>query len=194
MRPPACPPSASSQASPDASAPTSIDSLPKRPQASLRSRTRGMTRDVNRWLRQLMQRHAPERVSGPVWFPELDVSEGDEAITIRVDLPGVVAQDVHISVDRCGVTVSGQRPQTPHLTHGYRRYERRFGSFRRWIPIPSHAAWDLTQAFLVNGVLEIHIPIPSGEAANGIALHIASNAMQLPVTTGTHIAPCPAAE
>lgn len=138
---------------------------------------------VNRLLRHLVQWHASV-ATGPIWFPELDVSEGDDVVLIRVDLPGVEPSDIHISVDPCGVTVAGQRHEAPHLTHGFRRYERRFGSFRRWTPLPAQADVSGTRAVLSNGVLEIRIPRNLARKADeypGAAVYVQAKPTEIPI-------------
>lgn len=151
-----------------------------------------LSRDVNRLLRHLTQWRVSVAAAGPLWFPELDVSEGEDAVLIRVDLPGVDPADLQVSVTACGVTVTGQRPEALHTTHGFRRYERRFGSFRRFIPLPAGADASGTRAVLTNGVLEIRVPL--GVACNmdraSAAVPVQSQRPEIPVavsgTRSTH--------
>jgi len=117
-----------------------------------------LSRDVNRLWRNVLL--GSVEAAGPTWLPELDISEQPDEILIRVDLPGVEAEHLQVQLDHCAIVVSGKRPEASHNTRGFRRYERRFGSFRRRIPLPGGADLDAARATMRNGVLEIHVPIP----------------------------------
>jgi HSP20 family protein len=117
-----------------------------------------LSRDVNRLWRHVILGNGAVP-GGPMWLPELDISEQADQILIRVDLPGVEPEQLRIERDECAVTLRGRRPETDHMTRGFRRYERRFGAFHRRIPLPAGAHIEVATATLRNGVLEIRVPV-----------------------------------
>jgi HSP20 family protein len=76
------------------------------------------------------------------WFtgtivPELDVSETDAAIEVRMDVPGVTAKDIDIQVNGNVLTVSGERKEEKEEKgKTFHRIERRYGNFSRSVTLP----------------------------------------------------------
>ncbi|MEX2324420.1 MAG: Hsp20/alpha crystallin family protein, partial [Nitriliruptoraceae bacterium] len=64
--------------------------------------------------------------------PMLDVEESDEAFTLHVELPGVRAEDVDVSLEESVMTIAGERSfYNDREAEGFRRIERHFGRFHR---------------------------------------------------------------
>ncbi len=91
--------------------------------------------------------------------PSLDVTEGNDAFVINVDLPGVSEDDLDVQVTGNRLTVSGQR-EAEETREGerYVAIERSHGSFSRSFVLPDSADLEHVQAQLRNGVLEIKVP------------------------------------
>jgi HSP20 family protein len=78
---------------------------------------------------------------------------------VTVELPGVKADDVEITVEDGLLTIQGER----HFAHDsaeekMHRTERFFGAFRRSITLPSHVEADKIEASAQDGVLQIMVP------------------------------------
>ena len=96
---------------------------------------------------------------GRVWAPALDISERKDAYLVTVELPGVEADDLDITLEDGLLTIQGER----HFAHDsseqqFHRVERRYGAFRRSITLPAHVMAEGIQASADNGVLQILVP------------------------------------
>ena len=94
-----------------------------------------------------------------VWAPAVDISERKDAYLVAVELPGVKADDVEITVEDGLLTIQGER----HFAHDsaeekMHRTERFYGTFRRSITLPSHVQADKIEASAQDGVLQIMVP------------------------------------
>ena len=93
------------------------------------------------------------------WPPAVDISETKDAYLVAVELPGVKADDVEITVEDGLLTIQGER----HFAHDsaeekMHRTERFYGAFRRSITLPSHVEADKIEASAQDGVLQIMVP------------------------------------
>src|SRR4029453_734651 len=93
----------------------------------------------------------PQQGSGgaetTAWAPALDISERKDAYLVTVELPGVEADDLEITLEDGLLTIQGER----HFAHDsseqqFHRVERRYGAFRRSITLPAHVMADGIQA------------------------------------------------
>ncbi len=97
---------------------------------------------------------------GGAWTPQIEVNQGDDALTIHVDLPGVKQEDVRVEATEDGIAISGERQdQREESERGLRRTERTYGSFYRLIPLPDGARLDSAKASMRDGVLEVTVPL-----------------------------------
>ena len=93
------------------------------------------------------------------WNPSIDVSESDDEIVVKVEIPGVSLEDVDISIDDNHLVISGEKKQeVEEQDRNYCRVERSYGSFRRSLALPSGAEVDSIRASSRDGVLSILIP------------------------------------
>ena len=126
---------------------------------------RSMLRDFDR--------ASPGHVTQPV-FPAVNVWQGDEAVAITAELPGVDPADIDISVKENVLTLSGER-KAPEVPEGARwhRNERGFGKFARSVRLPFVAAEDKVEARMTNGVLRIVIGRPEEDKPRKIEIKAA---------------------
>jgi HSP20 family protein len=98
------------------------------------------------------------------WFagtivPELDMSETDKAIEVRMDVPGVTAKDIDIQINGNVLTVSGERKEEKEEKgKTFHRIERQYGNFSRSVTLPSTVAESEVAAEYHDGVLAIKLP------------------------------------
>ena len=93
------------------------------------------------------------------WAPALDISERKDAYLVTVELPGVDADDLEITLEDGLLTIQGER----HFAHDsseeqVHRVERSSGAFRRSIILPAHVMADEVEATIEDGVLRILVP------------------------------------
>jgi HSP20 family protein len=99
------------------------------------------------------------RATTTAWAPALDISERKDAYLITVELPGVDADDLQITLEDGLLTIQGER----HFAHDsseqqFHRVERCYGAFRRSITLPAHVMAEQIEATIDNGVLQILVP------------------------------------
>ncbi|RKZ32975.1 Hsp20/alpha crystallin family protein [bacterium] len=93
------------------------------------------------------------------WIPRVDISENDDEITVRADIPGMKKEDVKITLSENVLTISGdKRVERDEKKDNYHRIERLFGKFSRSFYIPTNVDPANISAKYNNGVLEIKLP------------------------------------
>jgi HSP20 family protein len=95
------------------------------------------------------------------WVPTLDVWEEEDALVYAFDLPGVPKDEIAIEVEDGSLTVTATREREQKTDgEGFRRFERRHGTFARTVGLPQGVAEDAIKASYEHGVLEIRVPKP----------------------------------
>jgi HSP20 family protein len=104
--------------------------------------------------------------------PSLDLSESDGAIEIRMDLPGIKAEEIDVQLTDNTLTVSGQRKEEKEVKgKTYHRVERHQGSFSRTDVLPCLVNEAKVDAQYKDGVLTIKIPKTDEAKARKIKVH-----------------------
>jgi HSP20 family protein len=100
-------------------------------------------------------------------MPALDISETDEAVVITAEIPVVKEDDLDVSVTGDVLLLKGEKTKEVEETKAdYHLIERRFGSFRRQIPLGFTPPKDGVDASFENGVLNLTINKPDEVAAS----------------------------
>lgn len=111
---------------------------------------------LDRWFEDL---RLPEFEGTKFIVPAFDVSETDEHIIVKADLPGVDVKDIDISIVGNVLTVKGEKKQEKEEKgESYHRIERSYGSFSRSISLPAEVNPDAVEAVYKDGVLKLTIP------------------------------------
>jgi len=94
------------------------------------------------------------------WMPPADTFVADEALAVRVEIPGVSREDIQVHVVGRECIVRGER-KAPQLAEGMRpmSLERPWGSFERRFVLPAGIRVDGITARCADGVLELNIPL-----------------------------------
>jgi HSP20 family protein len=112
-----------------------------------------------------------ELLSGGNWQPRVDISESENALEVKVDLPGIKPEDVDISVTDDRLTIQGERNEEKETKDKtVHRVERRYGSFYRSIALPTGTQADDVSAESDNGVITIRLPKPAESKAKRISV------------------------
>jgi len=138
-----------------------------------------LTGEFNRWFEQMWRGAGPGSMQGGLplamlapftGHPLADMRETDRGFELCVDLPGMKAQDIELSIRGEMLIVSGEKAEERNDAQGsYRFSERRFGRFERAFALPPGAERDRIDASFQDGVLKIDIPVsPEGEQAQRI--------------------------
>ena len=116
------------------------------------------------WMDNLFNQFLTETEDGQLtefMHTAMDVSETPQAFEVKLDLPGVNADDVEIQIENNTLTVRGKRieeNEEKDEERQFHRVERFAGSFSRSVVLPVAVNEDETAAEFKNGVLKIVIP------------------------------------
>jgi len=112
-----------------------------------------------------------ERLNALAPWPAVDVSEDDDAVSVRYDVPGLDAKDLNVEVSGDRLTVSGSRQdEWSGKRRGVRRQERVSGSFSRTITLPSYVDPEKLEARYDRGTLTITVPKLPGKGPRRVAV------------------------
>ena len=106
------------------------------------------------------------RVSG--FTPLVDVHETEDEYLVKVDLPGVKADDVSVEVNENVLSISGSR--VAKEAGQAQLVERPYGSFVRTLTLPQGVDSDSIEAGYQDGVLELRIPKPAEQKPRKITI------------------------
>lgn len=96
-------------------------------------------------------------IGGP-WTPSVDVIDADREFTIRAELPGIEPKDINLALSGGRLVLSGEKKEErEEKGKAFFRSERRYGAFRRMIPLPSGADPEDIRAEYDKGVLIVHV-------------------------------------
>jgi len=110
------------------------------------------------------------------WAPQIEVSQQNNELIIRADLPGTNRDDVKVEVTEDAVTIQGERRREHEEERGgVYRSERSYGNFYRVIPLPDGAIPDQAKATFKDGVLDIRMPAPPEQVTRGRRLEISES-------------------
>ncbi|MDT7779551.1 MAG: hypothetical protein QOC99_2063 [Acidobacteriota bacterium] len=104
---------------------------------------------------------ASEMVAGEsgAWLPPADLCESDTCVTVCVELPGVRADHVDVTLTNEELRVRGRkRKGAPRGVISHLCSERSFGQFARTIPLRWPIRKGDATAELKNGVLTVRLP------------------------------------
>ena len=106
-----------------------------------------------------------ERELAPaMWSPKVEFEENKGQFLARADLPGINRDDIHVELEKGAIVIKGERKQTTsEEKDGYYRSECSYGSFYRRLPLPTKADTEKAAASYHDGVLEIVMPMATGE-------------------------------
>jgi HSP20 family protein len=116
---------------------------------------------IQRQLDELLSLLAAPRDSAQTGFsPPVDLEENEQGFVVRVDLPGVAAADLAITLRERELRIAGRKPpgrDQPAKGHCH-HMERGFGTFEVEVSLPGPVRPDAARAALRAGVLEIALP------------------------------------
>ena len=93
-----------------------------------------------------------------LWAPLVDVSENQNEVTVRLDLPGIDAGSVDVQLTGETLSVRGERHFERREGEGYLHLERPYGTFHRSFNLSVPVQADRVKAEYKDGVLAITLP------------------------------------
>lgn len=116
--------------------------------------------ELNRLFAAFVESNDRGAAPASSWDPNVDVVDDGETIRILVELPGVEASDVRVSIRGRVVMVRGTKKGRIRAKEGMRFFcmERYFGAFMKSIPLPRPVNSHHASTHLKDGLLEILLP------------------------------------
>jgi len=125
-------------------------------------------REMNRLFDDVFSRfdHALPSTFGHMGlsWPSIEVSEGDDRVTVTAEVPGLEEKDVEVLLEDDVLIIRGEKRAENEVKE--RRFSERFyGRFERRIPLPFEVEETTVEASFANGVLTVTLPkSPKAEA------------------------------
>jgi HSP20 family protein len=102
--------------------------------------------------------------SAPGVFPPLNVTQDEDNVFVRAEIPGINPDQLALSVLRNRISIAGKREIQPEQGRAaYHRRERPEGSFSRTLTLPVEIDAERVEARYVDGILTL--TLPKAEAA-----------------------------
>ncbi len=103
---------------------------------------------------------AENPLASGAWAPPVDLCETEKLISIRVELPGVSADQIKIGICNTKLRIWGEKKRRPNRRRiiSYLCSERSFGKFGRVVPLRWTFSMREASAELKSGVLHIYLP------------------------------------
>ena len=132
--------------------------------------------EINRLFDNLLDLGTPNKESG-AWIPNTDVSETEDSLVVKVELPGMELADLRLSVHGGHVILQGEKKKLgdPAGADGARVSERSFGPFRRAIHLTAPVNTHRAEATLVDGLLRIRFPKVANRRGEEVRIEVKSS-------------------
>jgi len=96
---------------------------------------------------------------GTIMAPKIDISETENELRVRAELPGVSQGDVEVMLNNDMLTIRAEREiEQQEDREDYHLVEMSYGTFQRTLQLPYRVDPDQVQARFENGILTISIP------------------------------------
>ena len=99
------------------------------------------------------------RAYSEMWQPTVDISETNDSLVVKAELPGLETEDVNVSISGDILTIKGEKKtENEQKDEHYQCVERYSGSFQRVFQLPSGVKADEVKATFDKGVLKVTLP------------------------------------
>lgn len=116
---------------------------------------------------------AEDPLASETWAPPVDLCETTEEIILRVELPGLMAEEIKIGATNTQLRIWGEKkrrvPRNKILSHLCS--ERSYGKFSRIVPLRWPVSLKAATAEVANGMLVVRLP--KIEDRRGVEFNIA---------------------
>ena len=115
-----------------------------------------LQRDMNRMFESLAQ---TEGSMQPSFMPLAEMEETENAIHLKVEIPGMSADDIDVQVTKEAVMITGERKtESKSEQNGMKRSEFRYGRFSRTIPLSTRIDNTNVKGDYQDGILTLELP------------------------------------
>lgn len=112
-------------------------------------------------------------------IPAAELTETDDALHLKLEVPGMAAKDLDIQVMSDRVAISGERrSETSSEDKGRTRTEFRYGSFQRVIPLPVRIQNTDVTADYKDGIINLTLPKSEEEKNRVVKVNLLDEAAE----------------
>jgi HSP20 family protein len=110
------------------------------------------------------------------WVPPVDISENENELVVKADVPDVKFEDIQVNLENDTLTLKGERKfEKASDKGGYHRIERSYGSFERSFTVPNTVDAEHVKADYKNGVLTVTLPKKEAAKPRKINVEVSRN-------------------
>jgi HSP20 family protein len=107
------------------------------------------------------------------FMPSAEMEETDDAILLKLEVPGMEAKDLDVQVTASSVLVKGERKsESRQEEKGLVRSEFHYGKFERIIPLPAQIQTASVEASYENGMVNLTLPKAGPEQQSVVKVEI----------------------
>jgi len=118
-----------------------------------------LRREMDRLWENFFGERPLARVWEREWAPSLDMSETKDNFVVKVEVPGIDAKDIDISLTGDVLTIKGEKKQEKEeKEEDYHFVERSYGGFSRSVRLPAEVESRKIKASYKNGILRVTLP------------------------------------
>jgi HSP20 family protein len=115
----------------------------------------------------------PTNLLNSVSVPAAELTEAEDALHLKVEIPGMDAKDLDVQVTEDSVSISGERKEESKTEEkGYTRSEFRYGKFHRVIPLPARVQNTNVTAEYKDGILTLTLPKTDAEKTKVVKVNL----------------------
>jgi HSP20 family protein len=108
------------------------------------------------------RRHRFHGGGEPEWLeipPACDVTEKDDELIVKAELPGMTEDELEITIDDHELVIAGEKKEEDEDEDGgFRHVERSYGFFERAFDLPAGVDIAGVKATIENGILRVVVP------------------------------------
>lgn len=109
--------------------------------------------------------------------PAAELTETDEALLLKLEVPGMQPADLNIEATAKSVAISGERKsEVKSKDEGKTRSEFRYGIFQRVIPLPTRIQNTEVKAEYKDGILQLTLPKAESEKNKVVKVNLLQQA------------------
>ena len=118
-----------------------------------------LERQINRLFNDPFLTTSWKELGNLTHTPAAEINEDDEAVYLKLEVPGMEAKDIDLNVTNNAVSISGERKSESESPN---HSEFSYGKFQRVINLPAKIENTNVTAEYKNGIL--HLTLPKAEA------------------------------
>ncbi|MDJ0569920.1 MAG: Hsp20/alpha crystallin family protein [Pleurocapsa sp. MO_192.B19] len=134
-----------------------------------------MQRQLNRLFDDVLTPTNWDNFSNLSKVPAAELTETDDALHLKLEVPGIEAKDLDIQVMADRVAISGERKSE---INDKTRSEFRYGKFQRVIPLPARIQNTNVTAEYKDGILNLTLPKSEEEKNKVVKVNLLGEAAE----------------